>query len=63
MTRGSHTNLPAGCIFAELSTGKPLFPGKTAHDQLWLILKAIGRLSDKQVSELRLRVIGGSVGV
>jgi mitogen-activated protein kinase 1/3 len=48
-----YMHVAAGCIFAELSTGKPLFPGKTAHDQLWLILKAIGRLSDKQVTQGR----------
>ena len=25
----------AGCIFAELLTGKALFPGRSSHDQLW----------------------------
>ena len=40
---------PAGCIFAELLTGSPLFPGKTNHDQLWLVLKALkGRMTDQQ---------------
>lgn len=38
-----------GCIFVELLTGRPLFPGKTQHDQLWLVLRAIGSLTDRQV--------------
>ncbi|KAJ7938013.1 mitogen-activated protein kinase KPP2-like protein, partial [Mycena leptocephala] len=31
-----------GCILAELLTGIPLFPGKTYHHQLVLILGVIG---------------------
>ena len=38
----------AGCIFAELLNGKPLFPGKTHHDQLYLVLKLAGRLTEHQ---------------
>lgn len=37
-----------GCIFAELLTGKALLPGKTQHDQLWLTLKTVGNLTDRQ---------------
>jgi len=32
----------AGCIFAEMITGKPLFPGKDTQDQLLRIFKIMG---------------------
>ncbi|KAI8921340.1 hypothetical protein PhCBS80983_g02433 [Powellomyces hirtus] len=32
----------AGCIFAEMFSGKPLFPGKTNEDQLFKIFKLLG---------------------
>ncbi|KAI8586946.1 kinase-like domain-containing protein [Geranomyces variabilis] len=32
----------AGCIFAEMFSGKPLFPGKTNEDQLQKIFKLLG---------------------
>jgi len=32
----------AGCIFAEMLTGKPLFPGKDTQDQLLRIFKIMG---------------------
>jgi len=31
-----------GCIFAEMFTGRPLFPGKNDEDQLRIIFKTIG---------------------
>eukprot|EP00767_Chilomastix_cuspidata_P000167 gnl/Chilomastix_cuspidata/104.p2 GENE.gnl/Chilomastix_cuspidata/104~~gnl/Chilomastix_cuspidata/104.p2 ORF type:complete len:294 (+),score=137.56 gnl/Chilomastix_cuspidata/104:49-930(+) len=31
-----------GCIFAEMLSGKPLFPGRTDHDELMLIFKKMG---------------------
>lgn len=31
-----------GCILAEMVCGKPLFPGKDYHHQLWLILEVLG---------------------
>ncbi|SCU90584.1 LANO_0D09274g1_1 [Lachancea nothofagi CBS 11611] len=31
-----------GCILAEMITGKPLFPGRDYHHQLWLILETLG---------------------
>jgi cyclin-dependent kinase-like len=31
-----------GCIFAELLTGQPLFPGDTDIDQLYRIMKCLG---------------------
>lgn len=32
----------AGCIFAEMFTGRPLFPGKNNDDQLFTIFKLLG---------------------
>lgn len=37
-----------GCVFAELITGQPLWPGKSDLDQLYLIRKTLGDLTDKQ---------------
>lgn len=31
-----------GCLFAEMMTGDPLFPGESDIDQLYLIVKVIG---------------------
>ncbi len=31
-----------GCIFAEMLTGKPLFPGQGVTDEISLIFKALG---------------------
>ncbi|XP_068102563.1 cyclin-dependent kinase-like 4 [Hyperolius riggenbachi] len=33
-----------GCVFAELLTGQPLWPGKSDVDQLYLIVRTLGRL-------------------
>ena len=44
---------PAGCLLAELVTRLPLFPGESDMDQLYLILKCFGRLSDQQMEWLR----------
>jgi serine/threonine protein kinase len=32
----------AGCVFAELTFGDPIFPGNSAQDELALILKTMG---------------------
>jgi len=32
----------AGCIFAEMATGRPLFPGSSVNDQLMRIFKVMG---------------------
>lgn len=32
-----------GCVFAELLTGQPLWPGKSDVDQLYLIIRTLGR--------------------
>lgn len=37
----------AGCIFAELATGRPLFPGKNNEDQLSLVFKVLGCPDEK----------------
>ncbi|KAM6179444.1 cyclin-dependent kinase-like 4 [Erethizon dorsatum] len=34
----------AGCVFAELLTGQPLWPGKSDVDQLYLIIRTLGKL-------------------
>lgn len=31
-----------GCILAEMISGKPLFPGRDYHHQLWIILEILG---------------------
>jgi len=36
----------AGCIFAEMVTGRPLFPGKDTNDQLLRIFKLMGTPSE-----------------
>ncbi|QLL33954.1 hypothetical protein HG536_0F02790 [Torulaspora globosa] len=38
-----------GCILAELVSGKPLFPGRDYHHQLWLILEVTGTPSYEDV--------------
>jgi len=38
----------AGCIFAEMATGKPLFPGKNNNDQLLQIFKVMGTPTEKE---------------
>eukprot|EP01116_Phalansterium_solitarium_P014324 TRINITY_DN31912_c0_g1_i1.p1 TRINITY_DN31912_c0_g1~~TRINITY_DN31912_c0_g1_i1.p1 ORF type:complete len:295 (+),score=43.81 TRINITY_DN31912_c0_g1_i1:95-979(+) len=37
----------SGCIFAEMVTARPLFPGKSAQDQLLRIFKGLGTPTDK----------------
>ncbi|PIO26113.1 hypothetical protein AB205_0104960 [Aquarana catesbeiana] len=33
-----------GCVFAELLSGQPLWPGKSDVDQLYLIIRTLGKL-------------------
>ncbi|KAL6848714.1 hypothetical protein ACP4OV_021297 [Aristida adscensionis] len=42
-----------GCIFAELLTGKPLFPGKNVVHQLDLMTDLLGTPSSESVSKIR----------
>ena len=37
-----------GCILAELTDGQPLFPGESEIDQLYLIQKTLGPLTNDQ---------------
>ena len=37
-----------GCIIGELSDGQPLFPGDSEMDQLYLIQKILGHLTQEQ---------------
>ncbi|KAI9206349.1 cyclin-dependent kinase-like 2 [Polychytrium aggregatum] len=43
-----------GCIFAEILTGQPLFPGDTDLDQLYRIMKCLGPLTKRHM-EIFLR--------
>ncbi|KNC98816.1 CMGC/CDKL protein kinase [Spizellomyces punctatus DAOM BR117] len=38
-----------GCIFAEILTGQPLFPGDTDIDQLYRIMKCLGPLTKRHM--------------
>lgn len=42
-----------GCLFAELLTGAPLFPGASDVDQLWQIMCCIGALNDRHMNLVR----------
>ncbi|XP_024020538.1 mitogen-activated protein kinase 12 isoform X2 [Morus notabilis] len=42
-----------GCIFAEMLTGKPLFPGKNVVNQLDLITNLLGAPSAESISRIR----------
>lgn len=33
-----------GCLFSEMLTGEPLFPGESDIDQLFIIIKLLGKL-------------------
>ncbi|CAF1144460.1 unnamed protein product [Adineta steineri] len=42
-----------GCVFCELYSGVPIWPGKSDVDQLYLIRKTLGNLIDKHVTILK----------
>ncbi|XP_012306086.2 cyclin-dependent kinase-like 4 isoform X1 [Aotus nancymaae] len=42
-----------GCVFAELLTGQPLWPGKSDVDQLYLIIRTLGKLIPRHQSILK----------
>lgn len=42
-----------GCILAELVSGKPLFPGRDYHHQLWLILEVTGSPSYEDFESIK----------
>uniref|UniRef100_A0A804N5H1 Protein kinase domain-containing protein n=1 Tax=Zea mays TaxID=4577 RepID=A0A804N5H1_MAIZE len=45
-----------GCIFAELLTGRPLFPGKNIVHQLDIITDLLGTLSSETLSQVVLHL-------
>ncbi|CCE64886.1 hypothetical protein TPHA_0J00630 [Tetrapisispora phaffii CBS 4417] len=42
-----------GCILAEMVSGKPLFPGRDYHHQLWLILDVLGTQSYEDFVQIK----------
>ncbi|CAI4455517.1 BCN_G0021870.mRNA.1.CDS.1 [Saccharomyces cerevisiae] len=42
-----------GCILAEMVSGKPLFPGRDYHHQLWLILEVLGTPSFEDFNQIK----------
>ena len=52
-----------GCMFAEMWTGQPLFPGESDVDQLWLIFKTLGRLCSRHEEMARRPPAQGGVGM
>ncbi len=43
-----------GCLFGEMATGRPLFPGRDTLDQLWLTMRTVGPLPLWQMQHLQL---------
>lgn len=41
-----------GCLFSEMATGIPLFPGRDTLDQLWLTMRTLGPLPASQMKML-----------
>ncbi len=39
-------------MLVEMHTGAPLFPGDSDVDQLWLILKCLGRLAPRHAAAM-----------
>ncbi|ODV96607.1 hypothetical protein PACTADRAFT_48438 [Pachysolen tannophilus NRRL Y-2460] len=44
-----------GCILAEMLSGKPLFPGRDYHNQLWLIIEILGTPSMEDYYSIKSR--------
>ncbi|KAM9874693.1 Mitogen-activated protein kinase HOG1 [Verticillium dahliae] len=49
----------AGCIFAEMLTGKPLFPGKDHVDQFTIIIELLGTPPDDVINTIAIENVGG----
>ncbi|GAX76648.1 hypothetical protein CEUSTIGMA_g4094.t1 [Chlamydomonas eustigma] len=45
-------DLHAGCIAAEMITGKPLFPGRSHEDQLQVIMNCFGALPKRYMGDI-----------
>ena len=50
-----------GCLFGELLTGQPIWPGKSDVDQLYLIQKSLGTLCDSFVNFIVFLLFENSV--
>lgn len=44
-----------GCILAEMLLGRPLFPGRDYHNQLWLILEKLGTPNMEDYYNIKLK--------
>lgn len=44
-----------GCILAEMLTGRPLFPGRDYHNQLWLIMEVLGTPNMEDYYNIKLK--------
>lgn len=44
-----------GCILAEMLSGRPLFPGRDYHSQLWLIMEVLGTPRDEDFDSIKSR--------
>lgn len=44
-----------GCILAEMLSGRPLFPGRDYHNQLWLIMEVLGTPSSEDYYNIKSR--------
>ncbi|KAL3116711.1 hypothetical protein niasHT_000789 [Heterodera trifolii] len=38
-----------GCVFAEMLTGEPIWPGRSDVDQLYLIIRTMGKITSQQL--------------
>lgn len=44
-----------GCILAEMLSGRPLFPGRDYHNQLWLIMEVLGTPNAEDYYNIKLK--------
>lgn len=44
-----------GCILVEMLTGRPIFPGRDYHNQLWLIIEVLGTPNEEDYYNIKLR--------
>jgi mitogen-activated protein kinase 1/3 len=44
-----------GCILAEMLVGRPLFPGRDYHNQLWLIIEVLGTPNMEDYYNIKLK--------
>ena len=51
----------AGCIFAEMASGRPLFPGNSISDQLQRIFKVLGTPTEDVAKGISTSRVQGNV--